>query len=598
MAIPDETVELILQQTDIVDLINSYFPLKRSGSLFKACCPFHNEKTPSFTVDPNRQFFKCYGCGEGGTAIGFVMKYENLPFPDAIRKLANRAGVPIIEDAYDPEAEKARKSKSRLLELHNKLARHLHELLLKDPKAKHARAYLRSRGYGSEMAARWLVGWVPDDQRRVFDWAKQNTFTARELCNAGIASQRDEHNPQRGIYLRFRDRLMFPIHNDYGDIIAFSARQLREDPNSGKYINSPETQLFKKARVFFGLDKARRPISKEKFALVCEGQIDVIACHEAGFENTVAALGTAFTEDHAKLLKRYGDKVVLCYDSDAAGHKAVGKAYEALAPTGIEIRVVSLPEKEDPDSLIKSQGPEAFRALIDKAANFFDYQIDFARLHSDLNQPLVRSRLANALATWLKKIADPATRDTLLAHCATRLDIGLPEFRQTVARVKEQNYRRMAEEEPEASKPARVFDPAILQLCQFALQSSEAQDWLCDQSEFLLDHAAKLAGHDILNRVLGQRPDPTKPASINAFISNLSPEDQGPLAECLQWPLPLDPVDYAAKVINKIARRDIQEQIDRIHSRIKTPGLSAEDIMHLLTEARDLGNLLHDTKSS
>ena len=225
------------------------------------------------------------------------MKYENLPFIDAVKKLASRAGVLIQEDVYDPEADKRRRKISRLKELHNGAARFMHELLLKAPEAQHARDYLKSRGYGREMAERWLVGWMPAQPSVFTDWVKANNYTGRELCDSGLAAPKDAG----GLYVRFRDRLMFPIHNDYGDIIAFSGRQLREDPNSGKYINSPETPLFKKSKVFFALDKARRSMTKDKFALLCEGQIDVIACHEAGITSAIATLGTACTPEHARL---------------------------------------------------------------------------------------------------------------------------------------------------------------------------------------------------------------------------------------------------------------------------------------------------------
>ena len=436
--ISPETKEQILAQTDIVELINGHVPLRRAGSQFRANCPFHDEKTPSFYVTPSMQRYKCFGCGEAGDAISFLMKFKNIPYPDALRELAQKAGVPVIEEEHSPEAEKNRRTRSRLLELHNKSTRHLHQLLLHSPDAAHARSYLKGRGYGKEMAERWLIGWMPSHPRQFLDWAKEAGFSGRELCGTGIASLKDENNPRAGLYLRFRDRLMFPIENDYGDIIAFSGRQLVEDKNSGKYINSPETPLFKKSKVFFGLNKAKRSIGKEKFALLCEGQIDVIACHEAGIANVIAGLGTALTTDHARLLKRYTDTAILCYDSDMAGHRAVGKAFTKLATAGLEVRVASLPEQEDPDSLIKAKGPDSFRQLLEKAIGFFDYQIDFAQKTTDLSQPLIKARLANALAAYLKKISDPITRDSLMAHCATRLGIGLPEFRVSLARVKQE----------------------------------------------------------------------------------------------------------------------------------------------------------------
>lgn len=594
--ISPETKELILAQTDIVELINSYVPLKRSGSQFRANCPFHNEKTPSFYVTPSMQRYKCFGCQAGGDAIKFLMDFKNMPFPDALRELAQAAGVTIVEETSDPQAEKHRKQRSRLLEVQNKAARHMHQLLLTSPDAKHARAYLRGRGYGKEMAERWVVGWVPADQRQFLAWAKEQKITGRELCDTGMASPRDDGNPRAGLYMRFRDRLMFPIHNDYGDIIAFSGRQLVEDKNTGKYINSPETALFKKSKVFFGLDRARRPIGKEKFALMCEGQIDVIACHEAGFENAIATLGTAATADHARMLKRYTETVILCFDSDAAGHKAVSKAFGELSPLGLEVRVAPLPEGQDPDSLIKSEGADAFRTLLAKASGFFDYQIDFAHLHSDLSQPMKRAALANELARYLKLIPDSVAADSLLAHCATRLGIGIPEFRDAISKVREQKSYQSREEKEERIQPT-PFDSSILLLCQLALQSAETQQWLSEQTESLLETIVGLPGSGTLARILSQLPTAGAPASINRFLGELATGDALTLSAALENPLPDSPIAHATRALTFLSRKTLRKRSDEIASLLNSKTLPSEDIARLLTEARQIALLLHDSNN-
>jgi len=467
--IPEETIEQVLSATDIVDVISGYLPLSRAGSNFKANCPFHNEKTPSFMVNPSRQSYHCFGCGAGGSAIGFVMAYENLPFPDAIKKLASRAGVPIQEEAYDPEADKRHRNKSRLLELHNGAARFMHELLMTSPDAQHARDYLKSRGYGRGMAERWLVGWAPEYPNQFLDWARSNKFTGRELCDSGLAAPKDAG----GLYLRFRDRLMFPIYNDYGDIIAFSGRQLKEDPRSGKYINSPETNLFKKSKVFFALDKARRSMTKDKFALICEGQIDVIACHEAGITSAIATLGTACTPEHARLLKRYTKDAVICFDSDAAGFKAADKAFAIMSAEGIHIRMATMPDGEDPDSLMKKQGTETFRS--------------------------------------------------------TRLGIGVEELRGGVVRAEKKQRRtqfyetrQTAKENQDAETAPRAIptpiNSSVGYLCHLALTSQNAQDWLGEQLESLNDALTSLPGGSILLHILSRCPDPNKPAAVQIFI--------------------------------------------------------------------------------
>lgn len=291
--IPKESVEKVLEATDIVDLIGSYIQLKKAGSQYKANCPFHHEKTPSFNVTPHSQRFHCFGCSKSGDAISFVRDYENLPFADAVRKLASRAGIHIIEESSDPNAERAGRTSGRLKDIHREATAFFHEQLMKNPAAQHARDYMKSRGFGSSMAASWVIGWMPDQPKAFLDWARSRKFTGRELIDSGLTLQRDENNRNAGLYVRFLDRLMFPIRNEIGDVIAFSGRQLRENKNSGKYINSPETMIFKKSKVFFGLDRAKQPILKEKAALLCEGQIDAICCHELGIQHAIATCGTA-----------------------------------------------------------------------------------------------------------------------------------------------------------------------------------------------------------------------------------------------------------------------------------------------------------------
>ena len=299
--IPKESIEKVLEATDIVDLIGSYIQVKKAGSSFRANCPFHHEKTPSFYITPSTQRFHCFGCGKGGDAISFVREHENLPFMDAVRKLASRAGIHIVEEDSDPNADQSRRARGRLLDIHREATAFMHELLMKDSAAEHAREYMKSRGFGGAMAASWSIGWMPANPKVFLDWARSKNFSGRELIDSGIVKLKEDDQPRSGLFVRFQDRLMFPIRNEIGDVIAFSGRQLRENKNSGKYINSPETVIFKKSRVFFGLDRAKKPILKDKAALLCEGQIDAICCHELGIENAIATCGTACTRASSRV---------------------------------------------------------------------------------------------------------------------------------------------------------------------------------------------------------------------------------------------------------------------------------------------------------
>ena len=296
-------------------------------------------------------------------------------------------GCRIIEEEFDPKADESRRSRGRLLDIHREATAFFHELLMKDPAAAHARDYMKSRGFGSAMAANWSVGWMPDNPRRFLDWAKSRKFTGRELVDSGIVKLQEDNNPRSGLYVRFQDRLMFPIRNEIGDVIAFSARQLRENKNSGKYINSPETAIFKKSKVFFALDRAKKPILTEKAALLCEGQLDAICCHEHGITHAIATSGTACTREHARLLKRYTSNVLICYDADNAGMAAVEKAYRELVPEGLGVRVVEMPAGDDPDTYLKTHGEEAFRQLLSNAKEFFDFKLERAKATGLFDSP-------------------------------------------------------------------------------------------------------------------------------------------------------------------------------------------------------------------
>ncbi len=601
--IPDETIEQVLAATDIVDLVGSYLPLKRSGSNFKANCPFHNEKTPSFMVNPARQSYHCFGCGEGGSAIGFVMAYENLPFPDAVKKLATRSGVLIQEEVYDPEADKRRKSRSRLIEVHNQAARFMHEQLLTSPDAQHARDYLKSRGYGREMAERWIVGWMPDNPDVFLNWARDKKFTGRELVNCDLAGQKEERNARAGLYVRFRGRLMFPIHNDYGDIIAFSGRQLRDDPNTGKYINSRETPLFKKSKVFFALDKARRIMTKDKFALLCEGQIDVIACHESGIGSAIATLGTACTPDHARLLKRYTNDVIICFDADGAGFKAADKAFTILAPEGMHIRMVAMPQGQDPDSLIKRDGAEAFRKLVTDAEEYFTVKLRHEMATRDLSSIRERAALANDLAALVAHVGDKMSKEALINQISTQLGIGAEELRGEVVLAEKQQARSKLYENRQSAKDnasdtprtsATPVNGSVAYLCHLALTSQEAQEWLGEQLESLTDPLESLPGGSILRNILRKLPDPTNMAAIQTYITSLEADDQLAVRNALVGETAENPVRAAEETTAMLVSTHFQNKEASIRARLREPNLGPEEMVALMNQAKELQEILRN----
>ena len=592
--IPKESIEKVLESTDIVDLINSYIPVKRAGSAFKANCPFHNEKTPSFTISPQRQTFHCFGCGKHGSAIGFVMEIEGLPFVDAVRKLATRAGVILIEEAFDPQADQARRSKGRLLDLHREAAEFFHSLLLKDPDAAHARDYMKSRGFGKEMATRWTVGWMPRNSRVFLDWARSRKYAGRDLVTSGLAGMKEEGNPKAGIFVRFTDRLMFPISNEIGDVIAFSGRKLREDQQGGKYQNSPETPIFKKSSVLFALDRAKKSILKEKFALLCEGQLDTICCHEAGIDQAIASQGTALTSQHARILKRYASNVVLCYDADSAGIAATEKAFRELVAEGLSARVVEMPAGDDPDSFIKTHGVEAFRKLIADAKEFFHYKLERAKAAGLLESAADRSRVSAECSALLAAMSDHVARDHQINVVATYLGSGGTSLRESIAKVRQQPKREFgADNSAVAVTEATELHRIVASLCHLALTSGTAQHFLAEQFETLHEATRWVQGIPLLERILAAAPDPGSPASMNAFLGSLSDSDRLVLGrEVMQASGNDEGIGGAEQSLGLLSALVLQRRDAAVKAELRNANINPARMVELLKEAKEIQTLM------
>lgn len=596
--IPRETVEQVLAATDIVDLIGSYIPVKRAGTRYVCNCPFHNEKTPSFSIDPARQFFHCFGCKKSGDALTFVRDYEGLTFVDAVKRLAGKSGVTIVEQAVDPKEERARRDRGRLLDLQREASRFFHDLLLKSPEAAHARDYLKSRGFGSEMAKRWEIGWAPESPKQFLDWARKKDLKGRDLCNSGLAIQRETG----GLYLRFRDRLMFPVRNDHGDVIAFSGRQLREDPRSGKYINSPETALFKKSNVLFALDKARKGILDAKSVLICEGQIDAICCQEQGITNAIATLGTACTPQHAKNLKRYTKQALLCFDADKAGFSAAERAFRECAAVGISVKVVRMPAGEDPDSFMKENGADAFRKLLDEASNFFDFMIERATIENRLGGPQERAEFSREVAPLLAVISDAVTRDAMINHVATRLRGGVPELRDAVSRAargsggNKRRFERRRDDEPEPPTPIEpaALDPTVGYLCALALHSFEARQWLGEQYENLHELTNQLDGIPLLRKIITERSESDSPASVNSFMASLPESERLALHTDATFSvaLPENPLEASHQALSEASALALEREDASIKAALGEPGIAIEKQIELLQRAKEIADLL------
>ena len=584
--ISQSTIEQILSSSDIVELVESYFPLKRSGNSLKACCPFHQEKTPSFIVTPARQRYHCFGCGADGSIINFVMNYENLSFPEALRKLAQRANITIEEEVSTPQQAQRKEQKSRLLEIHSAATEWFHQLLLKDPKAQLARDHLKQRGIDINTAKTWKIGWVPKQTQLFFDWAKSQEFKNDDLIACGLSALKEENTPSAGLYLRFSNRLIFPIVSDYDEIIAFSGRQLVEDPRSGKYINSPETPIFIKSKAIFGLHRAKRAILKAKHALICEGQIDVIQCASHGIEQAIAPLGTALTKDHANLIKRYTDEVILCFDHDPSGLKATERAFMELAQFSIQVKVLALPEGADPDDFLRKQGAEAFQKALLNAKDFFDFQLQ-NKLNEKQLGAFEKAKVAQKFKQWIDAISDPLLRDSYCQSVATSLRLDVNSFKSSSPKSQQKTYQpKQIAQKPQLEN--YTVDRNIAILCKLAMESDETRFYLIDIQSSFEPFRLYLPGLELLEIILTKHPSIHNMAKQNLFLDELDPAFRKILIELQQTP-PLEPSLSIAKTIYaEIFKNCLQKQLTEKISSLSQSGLSQKTLTKLQKEILDL----------
>jgi DNA primase len=595
VAIPSETIEQVAAANDIVEVIGSYFPLKRAGANFKALCPFHQEKTPSFTVSPSRQTFHCFGCGAGGSAFRFVMEYEHIDFPAAVRKLAARAGITIVEKHGAADGDRQYETRRKLLKLHAEAAEWFHENLTKKEIGESARQYLKQRGIISEIAKRWQLGYAPDEWDTFGNWARGQGYEPRELVASGLVKTKDDDqtsnlNP-RASYDRFRGRIMFPICNDVGEVIAFSGRLLKDEEGAAKYLNSPETPLFRKSSVLFGLHKSKRALIEANSAIVCEGQLDLITLFEAGITNVVAPQGTAFTENQARILKRYVNEVVLCFDSDAAGAKAAERSLDALLENDFVIRVVELPPGEDPDSLVRSDGKEQFEKRVAKARDFFDYWIEREIASIDLSSMAAKIQAARNLAGTVSRVHDPVLRAEVVSKASARLSVAPKDFESLLVRHARAPGGAV---NSSATEPRAAGSPPhdVVMLCLLALRNAEARDFLHAQNwREILEQVPET---NILIRILESKLDPDDTASLNAFMATVSPDEERLISSWLMQKMPESTEIVVEKWWRGICQSVVRRRLEMTKNRIKAPGLSAGEVLNLQKQILDLQEQLHE----
>ncbi len=426
MYYPDEVIEEVRMKNDIVDVISGYVKLQKKGANYFGLCPFHNEKSPSFSVSPGKQMYYCFGCGAGGNVLTFVMEYENYTFQEALQSLADRAGVTLPKMEYSKEAREQAELRTRLLEV-NKMAANYFYYQMKQPQGKMAYEYFHDkRKLTDETMLRFGLGYSNKTSDDLYRFLKEKGYDDAFLSQTGLVTIEE-----RGGRDKFWNRVMFPIMDVNNRVIGFGGRVMGD--GEPKYLNSPETKLFDKSRNLYGLNYART--TREKYMLVCEGYLDVISMHQAGFTNAVASLGTAFTSQHAGVLKRYTDQVILTYDSDGAGVKAALRAIPILRDAGISSRVLNMKPYKDPDEFIKNMGADAFRERIAQAKNSFLFEIDVLKRNYQLEDPEQKTKFYQETAKKLLQFGEPLERDNYIQAVSREQMIKEEELRQLVNRL-------------------------------------------------------------------------------------------------------------------------------------------------------------------
>jgi len=625
--------ETVKQQADIVRIIGDYIKLKKAGAQnYSGLCPFHGEKTPSFSVHATRQFYHCFGCGVSGDVFSFVQKIENITFPEAVRLVAQKLGIPLPKATYSSPAEaKEAKLRGQLLDIQERAAAFFQECL-KRPEGARAREYLAGRGLNDETITSFRIGYAPDSgfllrdrlagefseealrESGLFSWKQEDSRQetkipryARNDNDEGLDRVEPATNDQRptAIYSKFRNRVMFPITNDAGKIIAFTGRTLATDEKAGpKYLNSPETGIYSKSRVLFNLHNAKEAIRKLDYAILVEGQMDCISVYAAGLHNVIASSGTAFTELQAKLLGRFSKNVVVNFDPDTAGAKATERTLGLLVEEEFQIKVLTLEPGFDPDLYIRRKGKDAYGEALRSSQKYFDYLIDRARSQFPVRSAEGKVRAVNYLLPHIQRVPSRIVRDELSQEIAQKLGIDSAVLRQelrhtastrTAAVVKAPAEAQATDAERiliRALASARQMQPAAEHLS--ARDGAEEEFDPARQAQYALQSEALhrgLATESLVEALLNAGPEtadvmevPCSESERRMLASILLKEEEELTAERLEG---------AVRALRRIHLRRRLEQVQR---ELKKPGVSDDKVLlkELVLEVERLSRALRD----
>ena len=551
MPFPENFIQELTERSDIVDVVGSYVALgKRSGANYFGLCPFHNERTPSFAVNPSGQFYHCFGCGKGGGVINFIMEIENLSYPDAVAFLAKRAGMQMPEDSFDRDAKK----RSRLLAANRDAARWFYEQLI-TPEGKRCTDYMAGRKISPSVAKRFGLGFAPEHSGAFLTAMRQKGYSDWELSDADLI-RRGDH----GFYSTFRNRLMFPIIDVRGNVIGFSGRALGDA--GAKYLNSKDTLVFNKGRNLFALNLAKK--SKAGYIILSEGNIDIVALHQAGFDSAVASLGTSLTPEQARLISRYTNEVIIAYDNDGAGIKASQRAIGILERLDLKVRVLRMTGAKDPDEYIKTRGADAFRNLLEGSEDQVDYRLGTVTAKYDLSQDDQKVAFLKEATALLATLPGAVEREVYAIRVAEQAGVGQDAVIREVERRRKQLLRKAARsEEQELNRPERMAQPADKQLRYRNPVSAAAEEGVIRLlylepslvRESGLPKAAMFSSEALgrIYTILRQKIEEGSTVSVSSLSGSLSQEEMNLLVNILQKP----------EVLSN-GRRALQDYIDRI----------------------------------
>jgi DNA primase len=633
MPTTEDFKETVKQQADIVRIIGDYIKLKKAGAQnYSGLCPFHGEKTPSFSVHATRQFYHCFGCGVSGDVFSFVQKIENITFPESVRLVAQKLGIPLPKATYSsPTEAREAKLRAQLYDTQERAAGFFQECL-KRPEGARAREYLLGRGLDEETIARFRIGYAPDSgfllrdrlaaefseevlrESGLFSWKEgAPSLSVRSLDGQGgdfdstgaLGAEAQGSKPTSAMYSKFRNRVMFPISNDAGKIIAFTGRTLATDEKAGpKYLNSPETGIYSKGRVLFNLDHAKEAIRKLDYAILVEGQMDCISVYAAGFHNVIASSGTAFTEIQAKLLGRFSKNAVVNFDPDTAGAKATERTLGLLVEEEFQIKVLTLEQGFDPDLYIRRKGKDAYGEALRGSQKYFDYLIDRARAHFQVRNPEGKVKAVNYLLPHIQRVPNRIARDELAQEIAQKLGIDSAVLRQELRHVASQRSAAVVKAPAEAqiTDAERILIRALAsgRQMQPAAEHFSARDGAEEefdparQSHYALRNEALhrgLATESLVDALLTAGAEvadvmevPCSDAERRMLASILLKEDEELTAERLEG---------AVRALRRIHLRRRLEQMQR---ELKKPGVSDDRVRmkEMLAEVERLSRALRD----